>query len=60
MVGKVGRGAQSFSYRVMLPVVLAVCVTGVTVAGFVLWATARSDERALQRETRLAAQVIAQ
>jgi diguanylate cyclase (GGDEF)-like protein len=59
MVGKVGRGAQSFSYRVMLPVVVAVCVTGVTVAGFVLWATARSDERALQRETRLAGQVIA-
>lgn len=52
-------GTRSFSYGVMLPVILAVCVTGVTVAGFVLWATARSDERALQRETRLAEQVIA-
>ncbi|CAG1013394.1 MAG: diguanylate cyclase [Rhizobiaceae bacterium] len=61
MVGRVGRsGTLSFSFRVVLPVMLAVCVTGVTVAGFVLWATARSDERALQRETRLAAQVIAQ
>jgi len=43
----------------MLPVILAVGITGVTVAGFALWATARSDERALQRETRLAEQVIA-
>lgn len=61
MVARVGRsGALSFSYRVVLPVMLAVCITGVTVAGFVLWATARSDERALQRETRLAGQVIAQ
>ena len=60
MVGKVGgSGTRSFSHRVMLPVILAVGITGVTVAGFALWATARSDERALQRETRLAEQVIA-
>ncbi len=57
-VGKQGR--HSFSYRFVLPILLAVCVTGVTVAGFVLWAAARSDERALQRETHLARQVIAQ
>jgi len=61
MGGRVGkRGTLSFSYRVVLPVMLAVCITGATVAGFVLWATARSDERALQRETRLAGQVVAQ
>jgi len=53
-------GKQSFSYRVVLPVLLAVCVTGATVAGFVLWSAARSDERALQRESHLATQVIAQ
>ncbi|HVW91327.1 MAG TPA: CHASE4 domain-containing protein [Devosia sp.] len=47
-----------FSYRVVLPVVLAVAVTVAAVAGFVYWSTARSDDRALDRQTRLIARAI--
>src|SRR3954452_15647809 len=50
--------AWRFSYRIVLPVVLAVGIAVATVAGFVLWSTAKSDERALIRETRLVAHVI--
>jgi diguanylate cyclase (GGDEF)-like protein len=59
-----GEGKNSsvwrFSYRVVLPVVAAVGITVATVAGFVYWSTAKSDDRALQRETHLVAQVISQ
>jgi len=54
------RRKSAFLYRVVLPVLLAVVVTVGMVAGFVIIATAKSDERALQRETLLASQVIAQ
>ena len=52
--------AWRFSYRVVLPVALAVGITIATVAGFVYWSTAKSDGRALQRETHLISRVIAQ
>src|SRR5262245_18778202 len=48
-----------FTYRVVLPVAAAVGITVATVAGFVYWSTAKSDDRALSRETHLVAQVIA-
>jgi diguanylate cyclase (GGDEF)-like protein len=50
--------AWRFSYRIVLPVVLAVGIAIATVAGFVFWSTAKSDERALGRETHLVAHVI--
>jgi len=53
-------GAWRFSYRIVLPVVVAVGITVATVAGFVYWSTAKSDDRALQRETHLVGRVIAQ
>jgi len=52
--------AWRFSYRIVLPVMVAVGITIATVAGFVYWATAKSDDRALQRQTHLVAKVIAQ
>jgi diguanylate cyclase (GGDEF)-like protein len=54
-----GSGRLRFTYRVVLPVVAAVGITVATVAGFVYWSTAKSDDRALARETHLVAQVIA-
>jgi diguanylate cyclase (GGDEF)-like protein len=53
-------GAWRFAIRVVVPVVLVVGITMATVAGFVYWSTARSDERALQRETHLVGRVIGQ
>ena len=53
-----GGGRLRFSYRVVLPVVAAVGITVATVAGFAYWSTAKSDDRALARETHLVAQVI--
>lgn len=50
--------AWRFAIRVVMPVFLAVGITMATVAGFVYWSTARSDERALQRETHLLGRVI--
>ena len=52
--------ALQFVIRVVLPVVLAVGITMATVAGFVYWSTAKSDDRALQRETHLVSRVIGQ
>jgi diguanylate cyclase (GGDEF)-like protein len=49
-----------FSLKVMLPVILAVLVTVITVAGFVTWSTSRNDERALVRQTRLVAHILAE
>ena len=55
-----GAAGVRFSYRVEFPVVAAVGITVATVAGFVYWSTAKSDGRALARETHLVAEVIAQ
>jgi diguanylate cyclase (GGDEF)-like protein len=61
-MGREQKGASvwRFAIRVVVPVVLAVGITMATVAGFVYWSTARSDERALQRETHLVGRVIGQ
>ncbi|MEP9372646.1 diguanylate cyclase [Mesorhizobium sp. KR1-2] len=53
-----GGSAWRFAIRVVVPVVLAVTITMATVAGFVYWSTARSDEHAQQRETHLVDRVI--
>ena len=53
-------GNSSFVYRVVLPVVAAVGITVATVGAFAYWSTAKSDDRALQRETHLVGQVISQ
>ena len=53
-------GIWRFSYRIVLPVVLAVIITVGTVAWFVVLSTTRSDDRALQRETHLVGHVIDQ
>ncbi|WP_378949342.1 diguanylate cyclase domain-containing protein [Mesorhizobium sp. ANAO-SY3R2] len=55
-----GGSAWRFAIRVVLPVVLAVGITIAAVAGFVYLSTAKSDDRALQRETHLVARVIGQ
>ena len=47
MGGKQKYSAWLFAYRVVLPVVAAVGITVATVAGFVYWSTAKSDDRAL-------------
>ena len=47
-----------FSYKVLVPVLLAVAVTFGTAAGFILWSTGRSDERALERQTRLVSHML--
>ncbi len=47
-----------FSYKVLIPVLLAVAVTFGTAAGFILWSTGRSDERALERQTRLVSHML--
>lgn len=57
--GLSGSSRLRFTYRVVLPVIAAVGITVATVAGFVYWSTAKSDDRALARETHLVAQVIA-
>ena len=58
--GQKSGSAWRFSYRVVLPVLVAIGITVATVAGFVYWSTAKSDDRALQREMHLVARVIAQ
>jgi diguanylate cyclase (GGDEF)-like protein len=59
-VDQMHAGAWRFSYRIVLPVFLAVAITVGTVAWFVFLSTTRSDDRALQRETHLVAHVIDQ
>lgn len=51
--------ARRFSFRVVLPVAVAVAITVVTIAGFAWWSTAKRDESALRRETRLVEKAIA-
>lgn len=59
MGGKVSGSARlHFSYRVVLPVMATVGITVATAAGFAYWSTAKSDDRALARETHLVQQVI--
>ena len=49
--GQKSGSALRFSYRVVLPVLVAIGITVATVAGFVYWSTAKSDDRAhLTRE----------
>lgn len=47
-----------FSFSVLLPVIVAVLVTVGTAAGFIVWSTAKSDDRALERQTRLVAHIL--
>ncbi|MBK8086143.1 MAG: diguanylate cyclase [Devosia sp.] len=48
-----------FSYKVLVPVLLAVVVTFGAAVGFILWSTSRSDDRALERQTRLVGHMLA-
>lgn len=47
-----------FSLRVLVPVIVAIAVTLGTAAGFIVWSTAKSDERALERQTRLVSHIL--
>lgn len=48
-----------FSSAVLLPVVMALVITAGAVLGFVFWSTAGIDQRALERQSSMVAQVIA-
>ena len=48
-----------FSFSVLLPVIVAVLVTVGTAAGFVVWSTTKSDDRALERQTKLVSHILA-
>lgn len=48
-----------FSASVLLPVVMALVITASAVLGFVYWSTTSIDERALERQSAMVAQVIA-
>jgi diguanylate cyclase (GGDEF)-like protein len=47
-----------FSFSVLLPVIVAVLVTVGTAAGFIIWSTTKSDDRALERQTRLVSHIL--
>ena len=47
-----------FTFSVLLPVILAVLLTVGAAAGFVIWSTTNSDERTLQRQTRLVGHIL--
>ncbi|UJW87043.1 putative bifunctional diguanylate cyclase/phosphodiesterase [Devosia sp. SL43] len=47
-----------FSASVLLPVILALVITAAAVLGFVFWSTANIDQRALERQSSMVAQVI--
>jgi len=47
-----------FSAAVLLPVVLALVITATAVLGFIFWSTANIDERALERQNAMFAQLI--
>jgi diguanylate cyclase (GGDEF)-like protein len=49
-----------FSFSVLLPIVVAVLVTLGTAGTFIVWSTAKSDERALERQTRLVSHILEQ
>lgn len=54
------RSGWQFSFKVLIPVIVAVVVTAGTAAGFVLWSASKSDDRALQRQTRLVGHILQQ
>jgi diguanylate cyclase (GGDEF)-like protein len=47
-----------FSASVLLPVILALVITAAAVLGFVFWSTANIDQRAVERQGAMVAQVI--
>ncbi|MEO5807773.1 bifunctional diguanylate cyclase/phosphodiesterase [Devosia sp.] len=49
---------RQFSTGVLLPAILALLITASAVLGFVIWSTADIDNRALNRQTTLVAQVM--
>jgi diguanylate cyclase (GGDEF)-like protein len=57
MPGKAA-GRWTFSLKVLLPVIVAVVSTLGTAAGFMMWSTTKSDERALERQTRLVQHIL--
>ncbi len=54
------RAGWQFSFKVLIPVIVAVAVTAGTAAGFVFWSASKSDDRALQRQTRLVDHILQQ
>lgn len=54
------RSGWQFSFKVLIPVIVAVVVTAGTAAAFVLWSASKSDDRALQRQTRLVGHILSQ
>ena len=52
------RAEWRFSFSVLIPVIIAVVVTVGTAAAFVVWSAARSDDRALARQTRLVSHML--
>jgi sensor domain CHASE-containing protein len=47
-----------FSFSVLLPVMVAVLLTVGTAAGFIIWSTTKSDDRALERQSRLVSHIL--
>ena len=56
---RISESRWRFSLAVMLPVTAAIVVAIGVAATFVLWSANKTDERALERETALVAQIIA-
>lgn len=48
-----------FSFSVLIPIIIAIVVTVGTAAAFIFWSTAKSDDRALVRQTRLVSHMLA-
>jgi len=52
------RAGWRFSFSVLIPVIIAVVVTVGTAAAFVVWSAAKSDDRALARQTKLVSHML--
>ena len=52
------KGRWTFSLKVLVPVILAVLTMLGTTAGFMMWSTTKSDERALERQTSLVGHIL--
>ena len=52
------RDNWKFSYKVLVPVIVAVLLMVAISAGFILWSTMKSDDRALDRQTRLVSHML--
>jgi len=52
------RAGWRFSFSVLIPVIIAVVVTVGTAAAFVIWSAAKSDDRALARQTKLVSHML--